>query len=134
MENTLISFETAKLAKQKGFHIMPDMFFDDIDTLRSTNILKMPGCYPGSISFVSIYQEVDVYYAPTQSLLQSWLREVHNIYCDVETLFKPRYIEVDVFRCSIVKLNVDEYKFLDITLSYEDALEAGLLEGLKLIK
>ena len=134
MEEELISFKTAKLAKEKGFHIMPDMFFDDIDTLRSTNILKMPGCYPGSVSFVSIYQEVDVYYAPTQSDLQKWLREVHNIHITI--IYDWHLFHVNIMSMqSNVSLEssltgITPHKFT----TYEEALEQGLLAALKLIK
>lgn len=72
---------------------------------------------------------------PTQSLLQKWLREIHFIFIKVDLNpnddtysfygdYKPNgvwtYIESDIENTG--------YK------SYEDALEAGLLVGLKLIE
>lgn len=133
MTETLITFETAKIAKQKGFHIMPDMFFDNIDTLRSTKILKMPGCYPGSVSFVSMYQEVDVYYAPSQSLLQKWLREVHNIDITIMIVGSAEYEYYIHKNKQLMKNNNSTVTTENQDNMYEFTLETGLLEALKLI-
>ena len=53
----LVSFETAKLAKEKGFDVPTDFCYE-----KSGNLVRV-----GSIS------------APTQSLLQRWLREEERI-------------------------------------------------------
>lgn len=152
----IVTFETAKLAKDKGlfynyrklegYGLFPEIdlhnkvFYNLTDQKRELldiRIVGTPGRPEGWVftkDYITFVNSEVSLYAPSQTELQKWLREEHNIHCDVKTLFKLGYIEVDVFRCSIVELNVDEYKFLDSTLSYEDALEAGLLEALKLIK
>lgn len=61
MEDTLITFETAELAKEKGFNI-PCKHLYDIKT----------GEYSDGYIFG------DVILAPTQSLLQKWLRDKYN--------------------------------------------------------
>jgi len=65
------------------------------------------------------------YPAPTQSLLQKWLREVHNIH--VVIVGSPTY-------SPCVMLNGTNYWRQDDELLYEEALEKGLQEALKLIK
>jgi hypothetical protein len=128
MEEQLISFETAVLAKEKGF---------DIKTL-----YRFLG---------ETYREVDLncqlwdneYYAPTQSLLQKWLREVHGIH--VQPYFYPNTIstreikpEVEIIRVfakdgitkSILPPSLRNEEFD----TYEQAFEEGLLAALKLIK
>lgn len=139
IEESLISFETAKLAKEKGFcelvcwYYYPDAFkinnnprliADGIDKDRNTtyydgrsngNILNLWKPNENkSGAFIS---------APTQSLIQKWLREVHNI--DVRVANKYRYYHL-----------VKDQQYFDRTTydTYEQALEVGLLEGLKLIK
>ena len=63
---------------------------------------------------------------PTQSLLQRWLREVHSI----NVLIKQGY----GWEWYITKHNGIATKLHDGTYNfYEEALEAGLLEALKLI-
>ena len=79
MEEKLISFETGKLAKEKGFNII------DVHAYYHINegyTLGHALCY----SEVN-EQEDNLLLAPTQGLLQKWLREVHNI--NVFMNFKP---------------------------------------------
>jgi hypothetical protein len=60
---------------------------------------------------------------PTQSLLQKWLREVHNIFITVN---------INLY-CAIFH-NKDFYMVTDYYNSYEEVLEVGLQEALKLIE
>jgi hypothetical protein len=62
---------------------------------------------------------------PTQSLLQRWLREVHNI--DINMAKDS----LDIYHCSVYNnLTVCNPLF---SRQYEEALEKGLQEALKLI-
>lgn len=116
MTDTLISFETAKLAKEKGF---------DINQLSK---------YTSNGKIADRVFDFDNYCeAPTQSLLQKWLRDVHQllILIDVDTIFSE-------FIYSIWKISSDEEFELvkedsNYNLIYEDALEQALIEALKLI-
>ena len=80
MEDTRIIFETAKLAKEKGFP-------------QETNRLEIPyynykGEFKGDVSDWRIRKyirgedtsDIEFVSAPTQSLLAKWLREKHNIH------------------------------------------------------
>ena len=131
MEDTLIKFETAKLAKEKGFPQEP-------------NKLKIPyynykGEFKGDVKdWLRKYlknedtSDVESVSAPTQSLLAKWLRERYNIHVTsqignldfINTYhYDIRYIDKNKFKCK-VKGNFK---------TYEEALEAGLQEALKLI-
>lgn len=131
MEDKLIEIETAKLAKEIGFDIMCHFFFNAGSRwkLQEDNILRQ--C-----------SDEDIIECPTQSLLQRWLREVHNI--NVESnglpnigkyrcLFIPMYITPKDYR-KTAYIGLNEYYGKINYNTYEEALEAGLQEALKLIK
>ena len=125
MEDTLITFETAKLAKEKGFPQEP-------------NKLKIPyynykGEFKGDVKdWLRKYlrkedtSNVESVSAPTQSLLAKWLREEHNIH-----LIAYKNINIDGYDwCYITTdgiTNINSYK------TYEEAYEIGLQEALKYI-
>ena len=124
MEDTRITFETAKLAKEKGFPQEP-------------NRLKIPyynykGEFKGDVKdWLRKYlrkedtSDVESVSAPTQSLLAKWLREEHNIH-----LIAYKNINIDGYDwCYITTdgiTNINSYK------TYEEAYEIGLQEALKL--
>ncbi len=124
MEDTRITFETAKLAKEKGFPQEP-------------NKLKIPyynykGEFKGDVKdWLRKYlrnedtSDVESVSAPTQSLLAKWLREVHqiNVYC---MPCENNYKKGKWFN-NIASHNPP------FTGTYEKALEIGLQEALKLI-
>ena len=106
MKEQLISFETAKLAKEKGFNIK---------------------IYKNTIDY-----ELN---PPTQSLLQKWLREVHKIHIEIEIAADEELVNIIpfIYQISIYKQK-EGYFPRDFYNTYEEALEEGLLEALKLIK
>lgn len=113
MKEQLISFKTAELAKEKGFLEYCENFYS------SKGILNE-----------STGNEI-TYLAPTQSLLQKWLRENHNIHIDIS-------MQYNVWFYSVNKIPFNHFKDNDIVggtyfSSYEKALEKGLYEALKLI-
>lgn len=123
MREELITFETAKLAKEKGFNWV-SYFFED------NEIYYEYLCYEDC--------EIDVnrvILCPTQSLLQKWLREEHNIHIYVETYnngildFVP-YVGIPKNRIMSFKTIEQDKTYL----TYEEALEKGLQEALKLIE
>ncbi len=115
MKEQLITFETAKLAKEKGFKEMVANHY--------TTELVMP---KKTILGASTNGEEDKVSAPTQSLLQKWLREEHNIHIESALTFGLRY-SFKVYKGIDVGMNTD----VD---TYEEALEKGLYEALKLIE
>ena len=140
MKEQLISFDTAKLAKEKGFnayiehmqtyfsHEMWDKYLypnSDVGDFQYSEIAKrtkdigfaLKEKYP-----VPLYEPY--YMCPTQSFLQKWLREVHGlILCVTYTNIQGIKWGYDIHgRGTIYTGN-----------SYEECLETGLAEALKLI-
>ena len=110
MKEQLITFETAKLAEKVGFK-----------EEYPNNSYSQDGLFmPQTRAFQGLP-------APTQSLLQKWLREVHSI--DI-LIAKPesKYWNVYIWEETEMLFSLNEY-----AKSYEEALEKGLQEGLKLI-
>jgi hypothetical protein len=112
MIEKLISFQVAVLAEEEGFNIKTEQYYSS--NTRATS--------PSYNEFA----------APTQSLLQKWLRERWNIKVTVNSStlngnkkWVDWYVSVDG------KQIIDHRDGLD---SYEEALEIGLTVGLGLIK
>ena len=150
MEDIRITFETAKLAKKKGFDIkgqnvfdlknnnkiinFKDLaiqeFIDDVETAgyldKAFNYLKE------DINRTDDNNDKDYYLlAPTQSLLQKWLREKHNIivlvdYEGIDGYYYKYYYYIN----EVKKYNASDKNYI----TFEEAYEIGLQEALKLIK
>jgi len=138
MKEELIAFDTAKLAKEKGFNIPCNDFYDLYDNPNNKNL---------SYSLKDNWNDYKSYSAPTQSLLQKWLRE----HVEIEIYVRPSFKTLDKYIVCYMKWRDDRkfrQQYFIIPLndnsvpegthqdfnSYEDALEAGLYEALKLIK
>ena len=144
MEEKLISFETAKLTKEKSFDEKVYREYDKSGYLRCTS--KSADVVLGPYDELLKSTE---YPAPTQSLLQRWLREVHNCFIDIlphrdgdsknkqwknkEDVFWT--VEVDYYGKNFeIKLTNNADFTQHFNKSYEEALEIGLYQALKLIK
>ena len=130
MEEQLISFETAKLAKERGFNIPGVSIYSGGVLFKNVSVL--PENWNKSVD--------ETCSAPTQSLLQKWLRDLHGVDIHI-TRNKPSYRE---YRVEIYKIdNTPNYIYFQINTKksngckwfddYEEALEQGLQEALKLI-
>jgi len=78
---------------------------------------------------------IETYLVPTQTALHKWVREVHHIDVDVSTCRVIRSEKIDGYTCSIYTPREEKFHWDlgGIHEKYEDALEIGLLEALKLI-
>jgi len=124
MIEELISFETAKLASEKKYP-QKDCYY--------RFLLNGEDSYDYSIDWMNDR----AISRPTQTLLQKWLRETHNIFVTVEPIyyFKGDNIGYSATVNSLSSKNQGEL-LLDgftIYLNYKEALEQGLYESLKLI-
>ena len=131
MTDKLVEFNTAVLAKEKGFNI-PCNTHCFIGNTGKIVFEKSVHCIDwGNRPNVKTIQK---YSRPTQSLLQKWLREVHNIFVYVE----PTSLgdNAPFIKDSWGKVFYDPWKNNNkgVSYEYEEALEFALLEGLKLIK
>ena len=121
MKEELITFETAKLAKQKGFNLSSYNWYRERDKSLYGTLGNRGGVEP------PVVQSIGRYVAPTQSLLQRWLREKYNIHVEagVTNLMDGLYCyEICMIGAEPVGETVN---------GYEKALEDGLYEALKLI-
>ena len=127
IEEAYITFETAKMLDGIEFHCV--------------------GCYTenGSTDALDVMNAINnkekLYPRLPQSLLARWLREKHGLFIEVMTDFMILSIENEptryypLFSHKIVNLkDSSSTKVSKNYSSYEEALEAGLKEALKLIK
>lgn len=145
----LVSFETAKLAKQKGFNWLCYHHYDNINLVAnyvengsSTDVEFRADLEDLLENYNSKHLIGEFYSAPTQSLLQRWLREEYGIHINIQKLYQCNvspavfegwhiYVAGKTFE---IRYDINDI-LIDKTFStYEEALEAGLQEGLKLIK
>lgn len=127
MKDEIISFETAVLAKEKGFNTPTFLCYSDYDKIT----------LPFKVGNELYKNNLEYYSAPTQSLLQRWLREVYNIHIEVKV---QDYVEHPTYYWGIfgkhknlsliTKLkDSNEIKYN----TYEEALEEGLKQALLLL-
>jgi len=145
MKEKVVSLKTAKLAKSKGFNIPTIWYYhpsyglsansfhenDEMENMNSEDWAK------------------GYYSAPTQSLLQKWLREVHYVHSYIVpfgNLIKTSIKDEKWSFCGTrdlrknssdnywVRKKQDEIYEKKKFNSYEDALEIALIESLKLIE
>ena len=121
----LISFKTAELAKEKGFNWETQAVFTDSNNEPYNNPQEETPYNWNSRTGYS---------APTQSLLQKWIRDVHKIHIAVDNTNIPEYDKwcFDIHRLPTGVIYLWD-KSKPVYDSYEEALEIGLQETLKLI-
>ena len=130
MEEQYVTFKTAKLAKEKGFNEICHYFYrTDGTSTNHTERNSASGLWCA---------------APTQSLLQRWLRETHNIFIEITYEFYP-----DGINYNFQVLTYDSKEKIDYINNdkstgiygdngeyntYELALEAALQKALSFIE
>ena len=157
MKDELISFEAAKLANKKGFDGCCICAYEVCDITgkesmeSAINAIGDP--FFNKENMIACEKNgYEAYLDPTQSLLQRWLREVHDIevwVCtgmigsdDSEYYYNIRHIiypkakrECNRYETiESLKLYSGGYTNIVPNDTYEQVLEAGLIEALKLIK
>lgn len=125
MKEKLIDFETAVLAQKKGFDWGCNYYWPD-DVKVKEPLYNSDKC--------NWNYETNQYAAPTQSLLQKWLREKYHLHITIN-MGIPLNCNI-MFYSNIIKFGKEhKSKFRSIFYhTYEEALETGLQEALKLIK
>ena len=167
MEEQLITFETAKLAKEKGFNILSHSYYFEDGEFKENSLKGTNGYYGEEYEFnLSEFNEnwndkwltkktgdrcfgcskqkgyLETFSAPTQSLLQRWLREVHNIYVESYHDLTSDGTKIQFYTSWGFLQQKDKngnrnvngwYDEYNDWKTYEEALEIGLQEALKLI-
>ena len=142
MEDQIVSFETAMLLKDKGFDEPCSYYYED-DELYKLAYYHGDGtgfvCNSSPINDRLSCEEMQCT-APTQSLAQRWLREVHHITFNanphsnngeivyivtIKDISNKKYIDFNVMMDTPTKATMFE--------TYEDAIEEGLKYCLKTI-
>lgn len=136
----LIELNTAKSAKEKGFDWKCNQYYREFNHTGDDYRVKLIPCDNESRNHQSYGWQ---YNAPTQSKLQKWLREEHDIYVTPVPNFKDKFgqhhsgivykKESNVIDSFVLKDDT-EFKNLKLFDTYEQALEEGLQQALKLIK
>jgi hypothetical protein len=147
-EESVVTFETAKLLNELGYeNCVTNLHYrtayynsegvlnGDVDD-EIKQILKKKRGEPYDKSICSIP-------APTQSLVQKWLREKYHTDVVVDHRFQDDEVD-DGYKVQIAQSNMDyiqneldslEGKIIEFPYStYEDALEAGIIEVINIIK
>ena len=151
MKEELITFDTAKLAKEKGFNNIENIaYFYTSPRVKMYRLDEHGRSYPiknipkkaykiGEYATAYIKNVIE---APTQSLLQKWLREIHKIDIYISGYGFGYYPSIN----NVPPANQGNIKYVDRRWNlsnkeqfsdfqiYEQALEKGLQEALKLIK
>ena len=118
MKEQLISFETAKLAKEKGFDIPQYSYYDKAGNPHWLNLEETE----------PILNSDGIYIIPNQHLIQKWLREKHNINVIIGyNRYGSDYSITIYTENDTIPLHL-------FPNTYEEALEKGLYQALKSIK
>jgi len=148
MEEQLISFDTAKLTKEKGFNIpcynAYRIYRENIrkseteeKALRTIDVEYEPDYRGGSYAEVKkYYQSKEYTLAPTQSHLKDWFRINKNLHVSVHSDHGKWYWHIfDIINGGCLKswhYDGDDEKTKKYT-THELAMEKALQEALKLI-
>ena len=116
IEESYVSFETAKMLKEAGFDVVCRSFYEDND-LTVWNMVEHPSKMNRWLP------------RPTQSLAARWLREVHHIHAILTPLSDGwMYDLYDLKKYQYIILSKDAG-----LVTYESAFEEALQEALQLI-
>lgn len=143
IHDEIVTFEVAKLANEKGFPQDVDKWLGDLHSATNSNYYNYKGELNGDcieiikckIQKEGVPKEFELVAAPTQSLLQRWLREEKGVticvdifedgwFFDISTFYKQDtgVYEVDIpYKSSNVSPVYDTYE-----LALEDALAYSL--------
>jgi hypothetical protein len=146
MKEQRITFETAKLAKEKGFHWRMLQWAQPPYPGGAPRLISLEGAGDeyGNPCFSEKGKEITPKYynlsnshwpRPTQDLLNKWLREKHKIYLQI--LLVEQYNPQRGWGYELTYFKNDSVTNTDETASYptyEEAMEAGLQRALKLVE
>lgn len=128
MTEELVTLETAKLLKAAGFKEDVNSFYELVYKGGSGPEYEIDESYDAQNYNTDVYSIS----APTQSIAQKWLRETKSLHIEISYMYGNYWI-YDILTIP----NHDLVGLSDRPIAhyntYEEALEAGLQEALKLI-
>ena len=111
-----VSFETAKLLKEKGFDESCYQKYDDEGYLSFNHV-----------GYINSNKPCDDFYAlaPTHQMAMKWLREVHNVNIDIVPIWNQKRFEYQIF---VITPENAKHCYIDdkLYLGYEEAVEAAI--------
>lgn len=127
--DVLVSRKTVKLALKCGFDISKIEY-------RDTNTHEVVENAKSRLSYFGNMEDANLIQRPTQSLLQKWLRDIHRIvvYVEVIGVSWNYYRAVINTESRSGEKTLWTYLTYETGQNYEEVLEIGLHEALKLIK
>ena len=117
-----VSFETAKLLKEKGFDAPVYRFYDDEGVVCEKHIESQSKCKSWTFP------------CPTQQMALRWLRERWDVYVEISIDYPQGFRDNKhrhIFRYTVYNGNVDCMFERDGFATYEDAAENVIVEILK---
>lgn len=129
MEDTIVQFSTAKLIKEKGFNVFCNFIYPLINFISYEEDCGKE-FKEGILYKYTFLNKEEVIFAPTLSLAQKWLREVHNI--DIMILGTKGFYYIGIYKKYFH--NLPKYFYPKTPIKWEESLELGIIEALKLIK
>lgn len=112
-----VSFEIAKLLKEKGFNGLCNGYYDCFTTENFHS-----GCEPTDFNSIDI-EIRDIVSAPTLQMAMKWLRKEYNI--DILITIGGFIEKGKVYFCLVYK-NLTNYGDLKECSTYEEACDAGI--------
>ena len=127
MKEKIVSYEIAKIACEKGFtHMKANIYGNNLHYEREEEE-KEASAKQGNVT-------IGTYLAPSLSLLQRWLRDVHLININITSSSLESYtLCITSHADTITNLSFEDMKTEDHKC-YEDALEYGLEQALNLLE
>lgn len=120
MEDQIVSFETAKLAKEKGFDEFLPTYYTHVKADPSVQIDDK--WFRNSQFPETSYRLCS---APTQSLLQRWLRDKYKLHVFVMP-YDDKELQQLLFENKLVDKDFNEFSSFNFTHTYEECLEEAL--------
>lgn len=131
----ICTYEVCKVAKEKGFNVPTDRYYHIYDdVIEAQNSLEMTS--DGCADFYNSLNQCRCA-APTQSLLQRWLREEKNIVVEIGwfSMEQKYYWSVfDTTKDDMFASFIPPAKSMSRYDTWEQALECGLKYALKELK
>lgn len=158
MEETIVSFKVAKLAKEKGFKIPSHSYYFEDGEFKEVELIETHGYYGDefTVSRSEFFENwndawkttksgdrcfgcdkrpayLETFSAPTQSLLQKWFRDAHNIDIDITRCNAQNHNDGVGYQYECITPVIESISDFKIYGNYEEALEKGLQEALGLL-
>lgn len=127
MHDEIVKYPTAKLAKEKGYPqastkiMQPYYNYKGELNADCTDYIRALLDNKKGLNTNDDLEKVSNIRAMSQSLLQKWLREVHNV-----NIIPPLYYRNDGYACNLIT-----FPYTIFYVTYEDALEDELYKQLE---